>query len=851
MNLFKKRATLLFSTLFILSTLLGWFPPLVQGGTLPAVEVVVQGPTGEMLRGSTEELKGVDALKAVLADQGKEAPLIQGGMLVSLMGLSNALDWSSYWYTAIHRNNGYVEVTEGINDLVLQPGDRFIVYYSAPDTLTANQLEYSTTSPGKSLTITLNNRMQDWMTSEWVVTPLQSPNLKAWIDDQPVTVAGNRIILEAGLPLGEHRLQIKDYASDGLTIPKVVEDTFFFSILNPTCQVRVEGLTNTMVQGTAQGATLLELVKKLLEAKGVSYTLNPNYGGYITEIGGLAEKDIAPYTGWMYYIKSPKAIITPEVGMGSYIPDDGDEVVLYFTDFQVPYVNTITFTPDIVPVMGPLSMRFAYRYTDWSDWAHPIEVVKPISSAVVTLDETNYITDEGGTIQLPLGFAVGVHTYKISGYNSDALNRVVMDQGTFFIDGVHSPSLNYSQSSFEDSLDRDNLLILKDIPMEIRKTAPVVATYSDPWAYMSLRKLGLPIDFTYLEVAYRDLRRNGVKEYTTTELEKLIFGLKAGGYSPENFAGLNLVEELLQRNPDNFALGDVLFGLLVMEYGHLPEGNPVNRASLRNRLMKLRIEDQGLTGWSLGTTIDADITGAALNALAPALLEEGVRSLVEEAVKSLATLVSESGYVSGFSGISSETNAFVLMGLVAVGINPEGVTQLSDGTQVNFARSKGDLVSALLSFKTGAGAFRHTLEGSGNSMATEQVLRALIALDRYKSTGKAYNFYSSETDSESVKVYRSTTLSSEGFSPSGLLASTQKTTLASEAMEVPRVEGGAVQRALLTETKTKNQEQSSRYFLLGGGLVLLGLLGGGSYLWFEGKKRSKGQIKPGTLAQED
>ncbi len=159
---------------FILAQAAGLFGTLVRAEGATSVEVVVQSSTGVVASGTADSLKASEALDQVLKSSGKESAVIEYGMISSIDGISNAADWSKYWFTAINRSGSYAAVNEGINDLMLQNGDKLIVYYSAYDTYTLNKIEYSTTLPGKKLVISLSNEQLDWYTGNMVVTPVAS-----------------------------------------------------------------------------------------------------------------------------------------------------------------------------------------------------------------------------------------------------------------------------------------------------------------------------------------------------------------------------------------------------------------------------------------------------------------------------------------------------------------------------------------------------------------------------------------------------------------------------------------------------------------------------------------------------
>ena len=710
------------------------------------VEVVVQSNIGEIARGTSNSPQALVALNEVLNGKGLGNAELVGGLISSINGISNTADWSKYWNIAINRNNSYIAIDQGITGTNLKNGDKLIVYYSTPNTYLANKIDYSTTSPNKKLVITLSN-VQMGQTSQNVI---QSPTMKAWVDGNPVALDKNKIVLQNGLPVGKHLLKFSDYQTDANLMPRVVEDTLYFNIQSPTCNVRIEGLNDTLVQGKATGENALSIVKTVLEANNIHYSFSDNNGGYITEINGLSEKQISNSTGWRFYIRNTSSIMNPDTGLGNYIPENNEEIVVYFSDSTVPIVNSITFNPNVVMADSSFKINFAYNFIDLADGSNK---KKAISGVLVTIDNVNYVTDNNGEINIEGGLTKGIHTYSISGYNSGKLSTVIMDKGTFNIDGVNSPSFNFSKLSF-DSNTRNNFIINKNIPKEIKSVSSVVKVFAEPWAYVSLNKLGISKDEKYLKDAYSNIKKSGVKEYSNTELENLIFALTACGYSPYNFNKNNLVSELYNRNINTFLTKDLVYGLLAMNYANIPDVYKINKEIMKQKLINNKVGSENDTGWSLETMVDADVTGAALCALAPYINEPLVSSSINSAVKSLAFHENESGYEVGQDPSSCETNSSVIIGLLSLGINPEGITTLNDGSIVNFGKSKGDLVSALLSFKASiAGIYKHTLEGESNETATEECLRALISINEYKKSGKAYNYYTSNINAENLKVY--------------------------------------------------------------------------------------------------
>lgn len=75
----------------------------------------------------------------------------------------------------------------------------------------------------------------------------------------------------------------------------------------------------------AEGTTVDEALTAALDAAGVAYTIR---GGYVSEIGGVAELDHSSRSGWMYLVDG----VLPEVGAGQYRLRESCEVVWFYTD---------------------------------------------------------------------------------------------------------------------------------------------------------------------------------------------------------------------------------------------------------------------------------------------------------------------------------------------------------------------------------------------------------------------------------------------------------------------------------------------------------------------------------------
>lgn len=137
--------------------------------------------------------------------------------------------------------------------------------------------------------------------------------------------------------------------------------------------------------------------------------------------------------------------------------------------------------------------------------------------------------------------------------------------------------------------------------------------------------------------------------------------------------------------------------------------------------------------WDEWGTIDT--TANVLAGLAFYAGDSQVKMAIDKAVDYLATQLGESGiYSDAFSGPNANSTAMVIIGLTAVGVDPE--------KDARFSRNGLSVVEGLMSFALANNTgFGFTDNISYNDAATEQSFRALIALTQFRAAGKAFNVY--------------------------------------------------------------------------------------------------------------
>lgn len=163
----------------------------------------------------------------------------------------------------------------------------------------------------------------------------------------------------------------------------------------------------------------------------------------------------------------------------------------------------------------------------------------------------------------------------------------------------------------------------------------------------------------------------------------------------------------------------------------------------RSTMIKLLADNQGDNGLFYYTWLDqkyddADTTGTAMAALARFYeTDSDVKNLIDKAVAGLAEVQGADG---SFGNIN--TDAMVIMGLAAAGINPS--------TDKRFIKNGISLGSAVLNYvNDGNNGFIYSYDtgdsgAKANALATEQGFRALIVLEQLKKCD-SFNVYTLES----------------------------------------------------------------------------------------------------------
>jgi hypothetical protein len=506
-------------------------------------------------------------------------------------------------------------------------------------------------------------------------------------------------------------------------------------------EVVVVGTQGVLAQGTSNKKNAKQAVADILGAANIAmeqYTEGTSKG-MIKKIGSLANsEDWSKY--WFTAINRNNKYAPVYLGIEQLELDNKDRLLVYFNDFSTVTANKIIYSTNLPNQKLVINLN----NVDYSGVARPITgITAKIDDKIVTLTNSGEIIFENG-------LAEGKHTLSVSDYktNDTEIPKILADKFEFTL----SASGKTEDGTAKELYDRDNRAIVKNIDNEITKASSFAYSTSDTWIAISLNKLGVKPNIDSIKRSAAEIHKQDIKEFTNTELEKLIIGLTASGYNPYSFEKKDLAAELYNRNIEEFIVNDSIFALIAYNYANISGSYKITTDILVQNLMSKKlsytVEFVEKTGWALsGKAVDPDITAMAISALAPYYkTNKDVKEAVDKAVLTLSAMQNESGYILNNNGtaveVTSETISSLILALTSIGINPEGS---------QFTNEKGDLVSALLSFKAADGQFKHTLDGAVDKIATEQALRALIAIRDFKKG--AYNFYSSSIDSSKLPEF--------------------------------------------------------------------------------------------------
>ena len=259
---------------------------------------------------------------------------------------------------------------------------------------------------------------------------------------------------------------------------------------------------------------------------------------------------------------------------------------------------------------------------------------------------------------------------------------------------------------------------------------PIPGTIGGEWMAIGLIRSGrkLADANAYYEAVVNfvaeNINENGQLHHAkSTETSRIILALTAMGKDVTDVGGHNLLKGLSSMEyVRKQGINGPIWALIALDSGNYPApGGDVTREALIQIILNAQLADGG---WALtGSVSDADMTGMALQALAPYRKESmDVRDAIDTALTALCGMQAADGSFASIDGKSSESNAQVIAALSALGIDAD--------TDPRFIKNGNSALDALCAFFVEGGGFKHIPTGNLDGMATEQSYYALAAYFR-------------------------------------------------------------------------------------------------------------------------
>ena len=267
------------------------------------------------------------------------------------------------------------------------------------------------------------------------------------------------------------------------------------------------------------------------------------------------------------------------------------------------------------------------------------------------------------------------------------------------------------------------------------KTAPTVSSTGGEWLVLGLARAEYggtdSMNQKYLQNVKKVLEDNkGVLSTSKyTEYSRVILALTSIGVDARNVAGYNVLEGLADfDNVIQQGVNGPIYALLALDSHdyQIPDVEGVANKTNRDKLIDyILAQELSGGGWSLsGSSMDVDMTAAAIQALAPYYGSNNkVKLAVDTALEKLSQAQNKNGGFESWGVENCESCAQVIVALTSLGIDPD--------KEARFVKNGKSSIDALLEYGLDGGGFKHTKSGELNGMATEQAYYALAAYSRF------------------------------------------------------------------------------------------------------------------------
>lgn len=469
--------------------------------------------------------------------------------------------------------------------------------------------------------------------------------------------------------------------------------------------------------------------------------------GFVSEINGLGSEQGGAWMATLDDWFTDEGLSAYSVENGKF--SDGDEIRFMYTmnwgaDLGYDWMSADTTLADIKFSSGTLMPEFSPDVTEYtlelSEDVLKIEATAASKSFPVKMYKNEYTADKIGTefkknseIEISDGdtIIIGVANSNWMSYIPEGVTETV------YKIGINSKAEEISAEPSEEEVSQpdENKMTVE----ELREKYPAQqAVYGNEWGMITLAKFGLLTD------EIKDSYTKSVKEYLdsigtakisstrSTAVSGVALAVSGMEKNIYDFYGYNLLEPLSDMDyVTNQGINGAVYALMALDTNaqyYIPKAvdgaNQTTREKLIDEILQARGEDGGWT-FDIGNKSDADMTGMALQALAPYKDRENVKPIVEKALAFLSESQKDNGGYVSYGAEDSESCSQVLAGLTMLDIDV-----LTDS---RFIKNGNTVFDALMRYYKEDGTFAHAENGEGNAISTSQAYYAVAVMYESKN----------------------------------------------------------------------------------------------------------------------
>ena len=494
-----------------------------------------------------------------------------------------------------------------------------------------------------------------------------------------------------------------------------------------------------------KGTSTKDVIEKAFEDNDIQYDMTES--GYVSEINNLSAEDAGGYSGWyLSYNNDDYA----NGGVSAITLSDGDTLSFDYS------VNVDTMTDDIGtgwygnPYFKEISVG-GKTHEMTSEYIYPNAVYKidgEVTEDKGTADdpfELTYILPEDTditTVETDYVTSLNSHYAIVDGLENMNDFTGGIDFSVSSLGGTHKSY--YHVNVVLSDVDAEASNVYEDVLAGAEKLVSSRCEETNPifeneWEIIDLARYGytnVPMYETYYASVEEKVKETGaiIHKSKVTENERTILALTALGVDCTDVAGYNILEPLYDETfVTKQGVNGVVFGLLAIDAANAPDSLEEDGTNIREFLVQKILEAELSTGgWTFFGAADPDMTGMAIQALAPYYnTNTDVKEAVDRGLDVLSNKQRDDGGFASWGSVNSESAAQVVTALSALGIDAD--------TDPRFVKNGISVLDNLISFKDEAtGGFRHIKKDQNgnvygeNAMATQQGTYALVAYYRYK-----------------------------------------------------------------------------------------------------------------------